>query len=130
MKLNIADIKLFESLIDFDVEGQYVDLHNDYLCIKIEYEEEEGLLRLIFYNNIHSNYIELRFECVFFSKQVVPNFEIGKEGVRLDNMYRGRFEIKQKLYELTDSFCGYIYIDFLNGTNLEFYAKTLSIDLL
>ena len=35
-KADLTNIPVFENLIQFDVEGENIDLHNDFDCTKIE----------------------------------------------------------------------------------------------
>jgi len=50
------------------------------------------------------------------------------EGFTIDTLYRGRFETKGKLKELSDDRRGYFYLEFYEGQKIEFWAEYIVLN--
>lgn len=57
--LDLTNIPFFDAVLDFTVEGEYIDLHNNFTCTKVEtdpfhhqvlyhFESDERYFRIIF----------------------------------------------------------------------------------
>jgi hypothetical protein len=127
-KIKILDIELFSSLIEFEIANSNIDLHNDYCCSKIQYNEETLFLLFTTCSDaIEEREIKLTFHEVELYK-VNLEFERTKELITIDNFYRGRFENEGNLLDLSSDGKGYIYIEFYEGHSIEFSAKELVIN--
>jgi hypothetical protein len=123
MEIKTSQIELFKNIIQGDFDGNYYDLHNDFNCIKITIEK--GVLSLIF-RNIHSSFlISLKFlnvNITFFEFDLKEKIET----LTIDNLYRGRFEVDEKLIEYKNE-DGYFYLEFYEGQKMEFWSKSLIV---
>jgi len=122
VKKKISEICLFENLTEFNIENTSIDLHNDYVCIQIEYMKEE--IKFIFVRNSlneDKNLLEIVFKRIEFRK---CQFEFNKLNSQLtvDNFYRGRFTDDDKLFDLTNDGKGDVFIEFYEGLSYEFFA--------
>lgn len=42
----LSNVEMFKSLLNLEMEGAYIDLHNDYDCHNVLYDFEEQYLKL------------------------------------------------------------------------------------
>jgi hypothetical protein len=107
MKIELTNKPLFEVLLDFDVNGVVIDLHNDYSCVEVILSNETPssiILKFVsnknlFYNNILL--VFLNYEIINYIPTWETNeirgasqiFDINKytEYDGLDNLSRCRF---------------------------------------
>ena len=111
--INVTLIPLFENLIQYKFSNIYYDFHNDYYCQKLFYSDNELFIYL--------NHIKENKNVIFnFINVTIANFSFyppikETEGFTIDTLYRGRFETKGKLKELSDDRRGYFYLEFYEG---------------
>jgi hypothetical protein len=131
MKIDLGVPELFDVLLEIKVDGQFIDLHNNYTCIDISYKTDKkeviisfvaddlistqlcGLVKLIF---SEAEIKELRFPLV-----------IDEKGLCLDSFYRGRIEQNSILIDETEEGKYLFYLDFYEGQSLEILAVKLVI---
>ena len=117
--IDLTNIALFESLASIESGGTTIDLHNDYDCTDIRYDVEEKLFELTF--QATDSTIVLKFEGASISKfNLVPKRT--EDSSTLNNFYRGRFVVNEKIFEYSPSGEGYYYIEFEEGDAFEVFA--------
>lgn len=124
MKIKSKDIALFRNLSQFDFEGNYYDLHNDFNCIQIKIEK--GILFFIFRNILTSVIVNVKFLC---PQIVALDFDLREkfENLTIDNLYRGKFECKGVLKEFENE-KGYFYLEFYEGQKFEFWSESIVVE--
>ncbi len=120
-----TSIEFFKNLAQYDYDGKYYDLHNDYDCEKI-FLKEEILSLCLKKNSMESMVIFLKFTDVEMTMMNFFNFNEVKN-LTIDNIYRGRFEIDGQLNEVSSNGKAYFYVDFYEGQSLEFWAKSVEM---
>lgn len=117
--MELIDIELFKNLLDIELNGEDIDLHNDYRCSDILYSEKD--LRLKF----RSNADEGEFLMIQFVDVEINKLEVSlgsNDGITLDNFHRGRYEAEGKLFdEYHGKKC--FYIEFYEGGVIELLCK-------
>lgn len=128
VKFNIYTPELFNNIAQLQCNGEYYDFHNDYSCsnILLEYECLNLSLKHLI-NNLNV--------CLVFSGVTVTkiNFSFNEQiigNLTLDNLYRGRFELKGNLYEYDNMKRCYYYLEFYEGYSLEFFANNLQLQII
>lgn len=119
-----TSIEFFKNLAQYDYNDEYYDLHNDYDCERIFLEEY--ILSLIFKNNTKNTLVYLTFSNIEITMINFFNFK-ETENLTIDNIYRGRAEIKGELVETSPNGKAYFYIDFYEGCTLEFWAENVEL---
>ena len=120
MKVNTLDLEIFKDLLEFNVEEIYYDLHNDFDCLNLNFENDTLVLTL---KGINSSMLYVKFRNV---ELTLFNFSENSNISTIDSLYRGKFEIDNKLVESKDKL-GYIYLEFYDGVKLEFWAESIEI---
>ncbi len=122
MKIGAKAIPLFKDLLQYDLEHNHYDFHNDYDCIGIENKELNLKIRL---KEISTGII---VSLKFLNVEIVYS-DISYEGISdtLDSLYRGRYEQNQQLIEFYEQ-RGFFYMEFYNGCRLEFWAESISLE--
>lgn len=115
-KIRTKNIDFFEDLTQY---GNY-DFHNDYVCKEINYLDSELILSM---KDANDTIVCINFEEVL----VVKAYINVSEDLVIDNLYRGRFETNGYLIDIFNDEYSYFYLEFYNGTKLEFWAKYLKI---
>ncbi len=135
MEVDLTNSVLFRSFAEFEQDGIYIDLHNEFVCEVIEYSSKDKRLKLLFASidklqNRISSVSVIFSECdiQFFSDKI----ESGSDSGTIDMIYRGRF--KNETGELRESFDDgkfYYYINFLSDKSIELFAGSVKakIDL-
>lgn len=121
--------ELFQSLVELDINGFSIDLHNEYDCTSFTYNSNVNEFQLNF-KSINENTIyplvALKFEQVTFHK-----FNVGlattPRSRTIDSIYRGRFEANGDLHEYTEDGRPFYYLDFLETYSFQFFSKDLVI---
>ena len=123
--IQVKTIALFENLSQYDFEGQYYDLHNNFCCVRILLNGDDALV-IVFESVIDKSLVMLRFQDVVLKKfEYFNSKEV--ENLTIDNLYRGRVEIDGKLKEFSDDGKGYFYLEFDEGQKVEFWSKGLTV---
>ena len=112
-------------ITEIELVGNTLDLHNSFNCRNIEYAMD----KFIFDFSDSESLLRIVFTEVEILKMQLP-FKQSFEGITLDNMYRGRFEVNSQLADLSPDSKGCIYIEFYEGQSLEFLCKAMIIDLI
>lgn len=123
--------ELFQSLVEIDVNGFCIDLHNDYDCISFTHNGETNKFCLHF-RSIKENpqypLVSLQFEQVRFHT-INAGLETTPKSNTIDNIYRGRFEANGNLHEFTEDGKSFYCLEFLEAYSFQFFAKVLMIVL-
>ncbi|HYH16269.1 MAG TPA: hypothetical protein VD794_13665 [Flavisolibacter sp.] len=120
-----TSIEFFKNLALYDYDNRYYDFHNDYGCEKLSYSN--GILLILFKSLVDGVLLSFKFTDVkiitldFFNVKEVEN-------LTLDNLYRGRAELKGDLIEISEDGKGYFYLEFYEGQKLEFWAKDMGVE--
>lgn len=126
-EIKIIDSDFFTDLTQIKLNEDSYDLHNDFICVKIEYLKTEDSLIFIFKNIVDLKIIKVLFHKIVFN---IINFDFTTEEqpLTIDLLYRGRFESNGELIDVNKNNQGYIYCDFVNEQKLEFWAESVSYD--
>lgn len=124
--LNVTNAGLFDSLMTVDLDGQHVDLHNDYACIDIQYLRVEKSIHFLFRNRDDNRKVVLQFREVTIEVFSL-NFSRGMDNATLDLFYRGRFPEDGALNDTSEEKGNYFYISFYDDTAFEIFAKEVII---
>ena len=116
------DYDLFYNLIDLSYNGNYYDLHNDFYCVNIKFENDT--LALKFEHSEDKSIVEL---CFKGSKIVNFDFNQIMDKLTIDNIYRGRFEKNNELFEFSDDKKSYFYIEFYEDIKIELFTEEIFI---
>lgn len=122
MEINLKNIELFKNMSQIEFEGHYYDFHNDYDFVKVLFEG--NLLAISFKHIVSGLTVSLEFHNVDVVRLEADNKSSPKT---LENLYRGRFEVNGKLYELSDNDKLYFYLEFYEGQKMEFFSKHLIV---
>jgi hypothetical protein len=117
--IELTNVELFKSLVDIMDGEKIFDFHNEYRCVKINFESKN--LELTFRKDQNSSIVILQFV-----EAEICKFEIGlgfANSYKLDLFYRGRYEDEGKLFEFSPLGKRYFYINFLDGDYLEILTK-------
>lgn len=123
--------ELFQSLVEIDVNGFCIDLHNDYDCISFTYGGDLQEFQINFRSiKVDTPYpsVSLKFEQVVFQK-INAELIVTPESQTIDNIYRGRFEAGGNLHEFTTDGKSFYCLEFLEAYSFWFFAKALMIVL-
>lgn len=127
MEVDLTNSELFKSFAEFEKDGIYIDLHNEFDCKTVEYSSEQQMLTLSFKPNAYCTRnvknVDVIFEdcCIqnYSAKLDEANADLGT----IDLMYRGRFELSGKQLSETSNGRYYYYINLLPDTNFELLSK-------
>lgn len=134
-KISLPQSELFRNIAEVDFGDTYLDLHNDYECVRLEYKVEDKECRLTFKRvnmKTESSYelVDLVFidslmqTCLFvFDEGALDDFKT------IDLLYRGRFENSNGLTEFDSFGRSFYYINFYSGIQLNVFARELIIEL-
>ncbi|MFC3354964.1 hypothetical protein [Sphingobacterium zeae] len=134
-KISLPQFELFKDIVAIDLDGIYLDLHNDYDCIRVLYNSAYNEFRLTFkrvnlatdanYDLVDLVFIDAVMEtCLFVLDEYVSN-----EFKTIDLMYRGRFENETELAEFDGFGRSLYYIGFYRGIELKVFSTSLFVDL-
>ncbi len=124
--MNAEEIELFKNLSEWDFDqGNYWDLHNDFDCVGVKLETGVLILRFRALSEKTPS-LDLEFNGAEITRL---NFSADKSlfTLTLDNLYRGRFQVDDKLIDVDDQGRGYFYVDFYEGATLEFWSETVKM---
>ncbi|QHS55795.1 hypothetical protein GWR56_09705 [Mucilaginibacter sp. 14171R-50] len=130
MEVDLTNSELFKSFAEFEQDGVYIDLHNEFDCKVIAFSSDTKQLTLTFKANECCkrgiNSVELVFDdCIIEHYSAKLNKSDTDSGT-LDLMYRGRFEISSgHLGEVSDTGKHYYYINFLPDVSIELFSKSV-----
>ena len=127
--IDLTDRDVFECMLSTKVaEGKYVDLHNEYNFISVDFNYPEKIARFIFRHIKHGNQVVLMFQETSIERLFL-NME-DKEGAdTLDLFYRGKFLLNGLLLEKSDERGSYFYLSFYNGSEYEIFSKKVLLIL-
>jgi hypothetical protein len=117
--MELTNVELLKNLLDIELSGENIDLHNDYTCTDVLYREKD--LRLKFKKSAdEGEFLMIQFIDTEISKL---EFSFGSnDGITLDNFHRGRYEIEGRLFdEYNGKKC--FYIEFYEGGTIELLCK-------
>lgn len=124
--LTAEEIEFFKNLSEWDFDqGNYWDLHNDFDCVGVELAA--GVLNLRFRALAEKTpSLNLEFDD---AEITVANLSTDKSfsALTLDNLYRGRFQVDDRLIDVDNRGRGYFYLEFYEGPRLEFWSKTVNM---
>jgi hypothetical protein len=124
--VKLPDLKLFDSMLEIKFGDRCLDIHNDYNCRELSYQD--NILSLHFINVSNSETLKILFSD---TKILKMDFEFSKQAgfTVLDNFYRGRFELNGRLCEISDDGRGYMYVEFYEGYKIEFLSREMKINV-
>ena len=113
--MEVTNTELFKSLSQLQIGNNFIDLHNDYYCTKINFNSDHRSLVISFISSKDSK-IDVLFDDVEILDFII-NLSLESKNSVIDNIYRGRFLFENELLETKDG-KGFIYIDFLDEKSL------------
>jgi hypothetical protein len=130
MKIDLGVPELFADLLEIKVDGQFIDLHNNYTCIDISYKtnNKEVIVSFVADDLIATQVcglVQLIFSEAEIKELSFPLVE--DKGLCLDSFYRGRIEKDNILIDKTAEGKFLFYLDFYKGQSLEILAVKLVI---
>lgn len=124
MSLSAKEIPLFENLAQFEFDQAYYDFHNDFICEQIIFEN--SCIDLLMKHRINNEKFLLRF----LSAEIIKInylFIINNNGLTIDNLYRGRFQLDGNLFECNNDQKSYFYLEFYEGQTMEFFCDSVEV---
>ena len=122
----IAEIEILKDLTQIQSPNGNVDLHNEFICKSILFDKQALKLEFVKLDNGFS-YL-LQFHSVAIT-HIDFLFELNTIlDMTVDTLYRGRYEVDGKLFDLSDDRKGYMYLEFVEGQKMEFWAMGMSIE--
>lgn len=131
--INLPLPEVLKSLVEMEVGGHYFDLHNDYECYKLVYNDDKRECSLFFRGleqEVDSDYafIDITLvDAIIESDLSVLEKEQCEGFNTIDTFYRGRFEDGNKLREIDGSGRSLYYISFYSGIEFCVFASGLQI---
>jgi hypothetical protein len=129
IEINLTNWELFLNFIEIENENCYLDLHNDFECVLIEYADVSGGFYLNFkaVSNPYSE-VEISFFNAEFGKIKIEmaNDSLVSKSKIVDTLYRGRFETPEgELLEKSLTGKNYYYISFVDDTQFEVFSNNV-----
>ncbi|VTR34536.1 sortase family protein [Sphingobacterium thalpophilum] len=134
-KISLPQSELFRNIAEVDLGDTYLDLHNDYECVRLEYKVEDKECRLTFKRvNMKTESSYELVDLVFIDSVMQTCSFVFDEGVlddfkTIDLLYRGRFENSNGLTEFDSFGRSFYYINFYSGIQLNVFAIELIVEL-
>ena len=129
--LSITNITALQPLLDFDIKGVNIDLHNDFDCIEIN--DNTKKLEFLFKRTIGNEFYKEQNAILIFNDIVECNFQFLKENERLGDMKtlmnfaKGEFSEDHKFCHNSD--IKYFFLEFLESERIEILCKEAIIFL-
>ena len=128
IEIDLTRFELFKSFCEIESHGFYIDLHNEFKCDSINFQNQKRELILSFklaYNVANKiRRVDIVFEDAIIESFIFKDNQESAEEWTIDNIYRGRFEIgKETLSEISDDGRYCYYIDFYPSYSFELFAK-------
>jgi hypothetical protein len=127
-QINLTKSELFENLIELTKESIYIDLHNDYDCKHVLYDEVLKTICISF-DSINSsnsyNKVDIRFEGIEVNKISLQLQSGLQKDITLDTFYRGRYEVDGDVKEFSQEGKPYFYIDFDEEYSIELFTSSV-----
>jgi hypothetical protein len=121
--------ELFKDLVEIDVNGYCVDLHNDYDCLKLRFSDAELLMS---FKSIRANskysFVVLQFKAVEIKKLHI-NFGVDAKHKTIDRLHRCRFLHNGQLIEYSNEGKAFYVLEFCEGYAVEFFTAELVLIL-
>lgn len=127
-QIDLTNSKLFKPLTEVNENDEYIDLHNDYYCNRVELGQRNEL-RIYFDKIDTGNYqsVVIEFKEIKIIKMSLPLQNIFRTGITIDTFYRGRFEEKAGLQEYSPDGRGYFYISFDEDYYIELFSNSVTL---
>ena len=119
--------ELFKNIAQLDCAGNYYDFHNEFVCTKLMFEQES--LTLTLKHSVTDLNVSLIFSDVTIAKVELLYKEAISQSLTLDNLYRGRYQIDDSLYEYDSKKRSYYYLEFYEGYKMEFFGACLQLKI-
>ena len=124
--LDVTKIEMFKSLTEWEIENDFFDLHNDFVCLSFDLNAEcrEVLVKFM---SINKN-VQI---CLVFKEAQVVRFHMERRCADcniINNIYRGRAEVNGTLIEYFEDGASYFYLEFENGDSFEIKANKLFLE--
>ena len=121
--------ELFKDLIEIDVNGFCVDLHNDYDCVKLRFSQDELLMSFkSIRDNSKYSLVMLQFKAVEIKKMHI-DFGVEAQHKTIDRLHRCRFLQGGELIEYSASGKSFYALEFCEGYAVEFFTEELVLIL-
>jgi hypothetical protein len=125
-QIELTNFELFKNFMEVENETFYVNLHNEFDCVAIDFSNLDSKLVISFSANKYCKSDGMRVNLVFEDCSI-SSFSIKPEKTNLsfctiDNVYRGRFLENEVLIDSLDGRF-YYYIDFYGELHYELFAK-------
>ena len=122
--IKAKEIELFKNLSQIELDNLFYDFHNDFDCIQVLFES--NMLILLFKNIMKGDFVSFKFDNATIESFDSLNFEELKN-LTVDNIYRGRFQKNDQLFEFDINGKSYFYIEFYEGPCIELKCMNIII---
>lgn len=122
--IKAKEIELFKNLTQIELDNLFYDFHNDFDCIQVLFES--NMLILLFKNIMKGDFVSFKFDNATIESFDSLNFEELKN-LTVDNIYRGRFQKNDQLFEFDINGKSYFYIEFYEGPSIELKCMNIII---
>jgi len=114
-------IEYLKDVSQYEYNGTYYDLHNDYDCVNLLLDN--SIFTLTFRKIDDNTIVTLNFTDVTLTKFIVP-VVANDDAVTIDIIYRGR----NSLFEKDEHGRAYFYIDFYDDKSIELWVNSIYLD--
>ena len=121
----ITSIPPFQPLLDFDIKGINIDLHNDFGCININ--ANNSSIEFSFLRTVGNEFYKEQNAVIIFNDIIECNIELLKQNrqlgdiTTLTNFAKGALSEDHKYYDAKD--ISYFFLDFFEGELIEILCK-------
>lgn len=126
--IELTSAELFKDLTFIQNLEKGYDLHNDYKCSSIYFDNLELTLGISF-SPIEQNSGQIKDVRIVFDGVIISKFDLFLSRVgdsaTLNIFYRGRFEKSGEAHEFAENGDAYFYIEFEAGDRFEFFARSV-----
>ncbi len=134
LQIDLTDFELSKSFAEIEGHGLYIDLHNEFKCDSIVFQNQKSELVLSF-STEPTLKKKVKQVDIIFEDITIELFSIKEDDElpgawTINNIYRGRFENKLGvLSELSIDGRYYYYIDFYQDYSFELFARAVKANV-
>ncbi|HZX58837.1 MAG TPA: hypothetical protein VFE54_08930 [Mucilaginibacter sp.] len=134
LQIDLTDFELFKSFAEIEGHGLYIDLHNEFKCDSIIFQNQKRELVLSFSTEPafkkKAKQVDIIFEDITIELFSMKDDNELPGAWTIDNIYRGRFEIDSGiLSDVSNDGRYYYYIDFYQDYSFELFAKAVKANV-
>ena len=127
--IDLSNAELFLDLTTINYDGSFFDLHNDYEGADINYNLFEKTISFLFQPRASAQLkkdLYLLFEDATIANCTI-NLKRTADSSTLDLFYRGRYEIADKIVEISSAGENIFYVNFIEGDSFIIFSKKVTL---